>query len=406
MTNDGVVRVKRTDAVYKRMRDPQVISRYYKTKMVSIADKHSLSGSSPTDLFVGRYGYPKVFVGPVVPPEFGNTSIFSSPELWRSKSIEEIVGMRLRLVRGIFTANIRDVEKGKMMENIRDLALAESPVDSDMGISGKINIKSDVRDHVEPFGPSVKLSGFDMGNAHADKRIESRYSDRDATSTTSLIELYDKGVPVSKLSKGLSAGIFGIGKNRKMVPTRWSITAVDDTISKNKREKIKGYDPIDHIEMYYHVALDTRWMVFFIPGEWNYEAVEAWYPHTTWNDNPREISISSSSEGYKGRSTYAEITGSYYAARLAVTERLEKMKRQARILILREIHDGYNMPVGVWNVREHVRETLGKPPITVEDINGILGNVALKLDVTPKEWIRNSTILKSIFLQKGIMEYM
>ncbi len=406
MSDDRIVRVKRSAVVYKRMRDPQTVSRYYKMRMLSITDRRSLSGSSPTDIFVGRYGYPKVFVGPVMPPEFGNTSLLSSPELWRDMSIDEIIGMRLRLVRGIFTANVRDVEKGRMMENLKDLAMAETPVDSDMKLSGSMNIGMDLNDHVEPFGPSARLLDFDVGNAKADRRIESRYSDRDATSTTSIIELYEKGVPVSKISRGLSAGLFGLGKKRRMVPTRWSITAVDDIISKSKREKIKEYSPIEHIEMYYNTALDNRWLIFFMPGEWNYESIEAWYPHTTWNENPNEVSIYSSSEGYRGRSTYAEIGGCYYAARLAVTERLEQMKRQARVVILREVHDGYTLPVGVWNVREHVRDTLGKGAKTLDGKDTVLSSISGKLDITPREWIRNSSILKSVFLQKTIKEYM
>jgi len=58
----------------------------------------TLSGASPPSVFVGRYGYPKVKVGPLVPPLHGDTAILDMPELWLGKSIEEIVNYRLSLV--------------------------------------------------------------------------------------------------------------------------------------------------------------------------------------------------------------------------------------------------------------------------------------------------------------------
>jgi hypothetical protein len=39
---------------------------------------------------------------------------------------------------------------------------------------------------------------------------------------------------------------------------------------------------------------------------------------------------------------------------LAVGELLEKERRQAAVVVLREAHPGYIMPVGVWQVREIV----------------------------------------------------
>lgn len=397
--------VKRSKAVYKQMRDPAALRNYYKMKILYMKDMLDVAGSSPTDIFVGRYGYPKVFVGPMVPAEFGNTSILSTPELWRNKSISDIFDMRLKLIRGIFVANIWDVEKNKMTEHIRDLALSDKPVDSEIKFSSKLNARFDLNDDVEPFGMSAKISRFDVNNIKANKKIENMYRDTDSTATNSVIELYEKKIPISRINRGLSSGLFGIGNKRKFVPTRWGITAVDDTLSKYRRELIKDYDEIDHIEIYYNVFLDNRWMVIFMPGEWNYEMIEAWYPHTVWNKDSGQVSVYSSSEGYKGRSKYAEIGGGYYAARLAVTERLEKIKRQARILILREIHEGYSMPVGVWNVREHVRETLDGEPVIFNESKNILNNVSKRLEVTSKEWIRNSTILKSLFLQKKISSY-
>jgi hypothetical protein len=54
----------------------------------------SLSGATPPSIFVGRYGYPKVRVEPMVPPIHGDTTILDNPEMWIGKSIEEIVNYR------------------------------------------------------------------------------------------------------------------------------------------------------------------------------------------------------------------------------------------------------------------------------------------------------------------------
>ena len=55
--------------------------------------------------------------------------------------------------------------------------------------------------------------------------------------------------------------------------------------------------------------------------------------------------------------------GCYYSGRLAVTEKMRLLKKQGAALILREAHEGYTAPVGVWNVREHVRGTLETEPV-------------------------------------------
>ena len=400
------VGIKRSTIVYSHMRDPALLRYYYKVKMLPVIDKFEMSGSSPTDIFIGRFGYPKVFIGPMLPPEHGDTSILNTPERWRSMSIERIVEMRSKLVRGMYPTSVHAVESGRMEEQIMELALAERPSDAEMLFKKKPTIKIETNDEVQPFGPSVQINNFKLYNIKADMSMEKMHLDYDATATTSIKELYQKGLPVSQISKGLSAGLFGLKGKRKFVPTRWSITAVDDTLSKSAREKIKEYDSVDAIYAYYKVALDNRWLIFFMPGNWEYESIEAWYPNTIWNAGGSEISIYSSYEGYKGRKTYAEIGGCYYSARLAVTEKLEGMKMQGRVLILREVHDGYIMPVGVWNVREHVRETLESEPTVLNGIKDVFGFIRQKLEIPPNAWVANSGLLSRIIKQRRIGDYL
>src|SRR5437879_6332237 len=49
-------------------------------KTAPMIDRMDLDGSSPPGVFVGRFGYPKVYVGPLVPPIHGDTQILRSEE--------------------------------------------------------------------------------------------------------------------------------------------------------------------------------------------------------------------------------------------------------------------------------------------------------------------------------------
>ncbi len=397
--------IKRSTIAYQHMRDPALLRHYYRMKMQPFTDRLEISGSSPTDIFIGRHGYPKVYIGPMVPPEFGDTSLMGLPEGWTHFSMETIVDFRSRLVRGMHLTNIKDVEKGKVQEQVRDLALAERPADSEVHFKKKPFVKMTMLDEVQPFGPSALMNNMEVYNFTANRKIERLYFDTDAKASTAIKELYWKGLPVSKIQKGLSAGLFGIGQNRRFVPTRWSITAVDDTLSKDNLKEVKSFDKIDAVYAFYHVSLDNRWMIFFIPGNWEYESAEAWWPKTVWNVDGTSISIYSSYEGYDGRKDYAEIGGCYYAARLAVSERLKELKRQAVVLILREVHEGYLMPVGVWNVREHVRETLGMKPNILHSVNDVFTYITSKMDIPLKDWITNCRILRDMLMQKKLYSY-
>jgi DNA repair protein NreA len=190
-----------------------------------------------------------------------------------------------------------------------------------------------------------------------------------------------------------------------LVPTRWSITAVDSIISKNMMEKIKTFPEINEYRIYESQYLDNRFEILMIPREWSYEAMEAWYPGTAWNPDSSNILLFGDWEGYDGRTTYASIGGCYYAARLAVGELLTKERRQASVLVLREAHAGYIMPVGVWQVRENVRNALRQKPLKFNTLKGALNHLSNKFDIPIGQWIDKSTMLKTSLFQKRLTDY-
>jgi len=386
-----------------RSRCPVLVKFHSRDKVNPLIDKLSLGGSSPPSVFIGRFGYPKVSIGPLIPPVMGDTSLIDTPELWLDKSIDDIVDFRSMLIRGKYPVDVFDVENpNKIVNFTRELALSNNGVFSEAIFEKKPRGRIAFYNDVQPHGPSAPLKKFDITNPKYEQHIEKAFYDTDLKARSAVLDLYKCGINVSKIQRAFSVGAFGINKYRRFVPTRWSITAVDSMLGKELMKQTKKCPYINEFRIYYLNQFDNRWIVLMMPSEWQYELIEAWYPNTTWNPYGSSISIFNSYEFYKGRSTYAEIGGCYYAARLAVNELLNKERRQAGAIIMRESHPGYIMPIGVWNVRESVRKALKEPYRKFDTLHEALVHVSGKMDIPIPRWIKNSAILKSQLYQKRL----
>jgi hypothetical protein len=365
-----------------------------------------LDGACPPGVFVGRIGYPYVYAGPLVPPVHENTSQYDQPEAWFGKSIEEIVGFRSLLVRGKHRVHVKKFEEsGKIMDQTIDLALSINPVDVELSLKKKPSAALVLDDQIQPFGPSAQLKKMQISNSRWDHHIQKAYFDDDLKASEAVTTLFQKGTIVTKIQRAFSVGAFGIKNHRRLVPTRWSITAVDSTISKDMMQKIKDFPEINEYRIYESRYLDNQFEVLMMPREWSYEAMEAWYPGTAWNPSRRNIFLFSDWEGFDGRTTYASIGGCYYAARLSVGELLIKERRQASVIVLREAHPGYIMPVGVWQVRENVRNALRQNPLKYNTLPEALHRIGSQFQIPMKQWIEKSSLLKKALFQKRITEY-
>lgn len=390
-----------------KSRCPIIVRYHSKIKTKSLVNTLRLEGASPPSVFVGRIGYPKVSIGPMIPPSTGDTSIIDTPELWLNKRIDDIVDFRSQLVRGKFSIDIHDVNNSnRIVEYTRELALSRNSVFTDALFEKKPYGRIAFYDEIQPHGPSAPLKKLDITNPKYDQHIEKAFYDTDLKSKDAVLKTYKSGVLVSKIQRAFSIGAFGINKYRKFVPTRWSITAVDSILGNELIKKTKTHPYINDFRIYYLNQFDNRWIVLLTPTEWQYELIEAWYPNTTWNPYGSTISIFNSYEFYEGRTTYAEIGGCYYAARLAVNELLNSERRQAGVVILRETHPGYIMPIGVWNVRESVRSALKKDYRKFDTLNDALLHISEIMDIPIQRWIKNSGILKHQLFQKRLDDYM
>ena len=365
-----------------------------------------LAGSSPPGLFVGRFGYPKVSVGPLLSPEHGPTELFDTPEEWVGRSVADVIAFRTGLVRGTSRIRVTDAEQPiPLLEDLQLLGIAGESVESEATFRRPPRGHLSLSDSTPPFGPTAPIEKVRLDVRRVDPALDRLSSDTDANARLAVTELYGRGVRVSRIQRAFSIGILGRRGRRRLVPTRWSITAVDDLISKQNLERVRVLPELSEVWIYRLTALDNRWLIVLLPGAYRYESIEAWYPNTLWNPNPTRIVMVGDHEGFRGRTTYASIGGCYYAARLATSEALLHLGRQAGVLVLREVHSGEILPLGVWNVREHVRAALRTVPERLTGLpelgERIRGTFAIPLD----RWLRSSALLHDARTQRRLDDW-
>ena len=170
-------------------------------------------------------------------------------------------------------------------------------------------------------------------------------------------------------------------------------------------KKIKDNSTVDKFTVFTLNYLDNIYLAILSPEFWKFEWIEAWFPKTIWNQHGSEPYIMGDFETYHGKKKYANVGGCYYSSRLAATEKLNNERKQATVTILREIHSGYFMPVGVWNVRESVRMMFKNKPEIFDTLQEALNFASKKLTIPIQKWIGNSTLLKDQLQQKKITDY-
>ena len=169
--------------------------------------------------------------------------------------------------------------------------------------------------------------------------------------------------------------------------------------------QVRDFPLINEYRIYESSYLDNQFEVLMMPDSWSYEAIEAWYPGTVWNPISENVIMYGDWEGYNSRTTYASIGGCYYAARLATCEHLVKERRQARVVVLREARPGYIMPVGVWQVRENVRNAMRQNPLKFNTLKEALQRLSTQFHIPLKHWILRSSLMTKAKTQRKITEY-
>ena len=366
----------------------------YLSTHANLFTSDSLDGSSPPSVFVGSYGYPKVSVGPMVPPMHGDTTLLDSPELWVGKSLEEIVNFRLSLIRGIKNISINE-PNGRYIENLHEVAMSSRPIDSELQFYKNPKPAVSIDGESAPFGPVGEVSSAKFSSTSSDKSIQRAYYDHDLKAQDAVVSLYNRGIEISKIQKCFSVGMFG--KKRKLVPTKWSITATDSIIAESLVSEILEFDLIDSCRVFSHDHLGNLFSVVLFPHRWLFENQEAWH---TGNG----IGFGSDIEDAKGIDHPPVTAGAFFAAKLGVAEYLLEKKCQASALVLREIRPEYAVPVGVWQIREAIRSAMKNEPYIAENFDDGVTFAAKRMSVSKSEWLSKGNML-SMLKQKSISDF-
>ncbi|MEA2038192.1 MAG: hypothetical protein U9O94_11905 [Nanoarchaeota archaeon] len=367
-------------------------------------------GSSPTP-FVGHNFYPNLYVGILSSPEQTEDAwLHDAPNYWADHNFEipQIIDYRSALINSRFRLHVK--QRNNLLDIGQEIGMASKPVDIEINLEKKPTLKLNTDPYHLPMGPNAKLEKAKITeNPKIDTRVDKVVSDTDLKANDALLYLYEKGFSENFLTKILSIGNLGLKNNRKLVPTRWSITAADDTLAKHLLHEVKQYQETNYLS-YFGGYLGNYFLILFFPEEWSYELFETYAPHAEWNIS-NEYKFMTDYEPYEGRKTYAEnCGGGYYAARLPILEKLSNLKRQGYILTLRFITGEYSVPLGVWVVREAVRKSLNNRPIEFSSKELMLkyatNLVKKKFNYNAENLLEESILLRKLKTQSKLTQFL
>lgn len=378
-----------------------------KTSREKILEK--IIGGSPPSIFIGSHGYPKVSIGPLVSTSDEDATLFDHPEEWAGQSLEDIIKYRLSLIRGSNPTTVNIASKNdRLVETLQELTMANKSTNIEVKFDKKPSLNFDElkrnlvtdSDSIQ-YGLASKINDLRIPSGlTSDKKIEKAYYDKDLKAEEAVTKLYDEGVEISKLSKVLSIGMLGIQKGRRIVPTKWSITATDQIISSDLIKKLKNFDSVNFYQVFSYGHLGNIYSIILIPDKtWCFEMQEAWIDRVGHVDFETDMEIAGKSR------SYPNIGGSFFAARLAVAEYLFQNRKSASIIVFREIRPQYLLPVGVWQIREGIRKAMSKAPRVFDSLEKALIDACSIMSVSKKEWISNSKLLIFVKSQKKIIDY-
>ena len=356
-----------------------------------------LSGLSPPSIFVGRFGYPNVRVGPIVSWTEAcenQPSTSGDPAELFGRPLEEVAARHSNLVTGsrkMATTTPRDTDK--ILEATQIIAMSSCSIDVELQFNHPVPIGDPPTFDTmsTPLGPRGDLVSADaIGHASIHRRVDSVANETDLAADEAMAELNSSGIGEAHISRMLSSGLLGKEGKRKLVPTRWGITATDDHLSRQIWDRIRVLPSLDKYMVYKANYLDNRFHIILTPGLWAFQMLEAWSKESVWGSTSK---ILEDREEIEPRSDYANsITGAYYAARLSILEHMERIGRSGACMVWRDIGPGYWAPVGVWLIRETIREAMKRKPTAFDTLSEAVRHVSQRVsspDGINESWFVN-----------------
>ena len=379
----------------------------------NIRNISKLDSNSPPSVFIGsKLKYPLVNVGILSPLERDdNAWIYENAKYWANNDfqINDVLKLRNNLLNSRFQSNVQDSRtNNNFIQLAQEIATASAPVDLEIELKNKVDINRNKDKILIPHGMNARLKKAKItGNVKIPRQVDKMMND-EIKASEGLGNLYKFGFDEYTLSKILSVGVLGLKKNKKLVPTRWSITATDDTLGKLLLKKVKDYPIIEDYELFFGEFLGNQYLIMLFPQVWSYELFELYLPKSSWNPS-MELKASTDYENYSGRKEYAFATaGGYYASRLPIIEYLNSIRRQASVLVIRIETPSYWTALGVWVVRESVRKALNKIIKFTEEKEIIessrkIGKIKYNFDISAI--LDRSKLLKDKKTQKSLNDF-
>jgi len=372
-------------------------------KRISIKE---FSGSSPPEVFVGRYNYPNVNIGILSPTEYGNTSSLASPEEWHKNklTIKEIVSLRDKLIYGRTKNYIKKTTR--FLGTMQEVALTHKSISTEFKLKKPIFTNQERDSNIPLITNAAPIEKVRLQeNPKIKPKVDYISGDTDLKAVTGILEL-QKHAKISHIIKILSAGLLGRRTMRKLVPTRWSITAVDSSISKEKLKKIRYFQEIQDITVFTSEYLGNHYEFLLLPDKWSFEVMERSFRKGDLLGKPGFSYGWTDYESFFPRKKYAfSVTGAYYANRLALTEYLEKIKRQCSCLVIREILPSYNTPLGVGILREASRQAFKNPEKKFSTIKEAIEDIQGRIKQPITNYTNQSKLLKEYGKQTRLNKF-
>ncbi|MFA6022934.1 MAG: hypothetical protein WC781_02495 [Candidatus Pacearchaeota archaeon] len=366
-----------------------------------VFNKTQFIGSSPPEIFVGKYDYPHIYTGILAPIQSGDTDEFSNPETWFRKraTIQQVLDYRKNLIYSRFKTDIKKVRvESKLHTALNQVAMASKSVNAEFILNRAPSFNPIKENSVPLIGNPAPLKNINIQeNPKIEKKVDYLVNDSYIKANQGIKELYQNKIQISNIVKILSAGLLGMKKQRKMVPTKWAITAVDDSISKEMLKKIKLFPEINEFQLFHSEYLGNHYEILLLPDKFSFEVIEMAmkYPGV-WHDY----------EGFFPRKEYASsVTGAYYANRLALSEYLTKIHRQASAIFFREVRPEYTSPLGVGILREVTRSAFQSQPEKYSTLNEALQSIQTRLQLPISQFTDKSIILKERGKQKRLNQW-
>ena len=372
-----------------------------------------INSLSPPSVFIGsRLKYPEINVGILSPLEKDeNAWVYDDAKYWAENNFEinQVLHLRNSLLNSRFRTKVTDARMNKkFMDLIKDVAISSKPVEVEIELKNRIRSGNEKDKILTPLGMSANFDKAKIiGNVQINKHLDKILNDELKVSDSMKI-LYENNFDEYSLSKILSVGVLGLKKDRRLVPTRWSITASDDIIGKQLLKKVRDYKWLEDYELFYEEFMGNQYLILMFPNIWSFELFELYFPGSSWNPSA-EIKASTDFEGFDGRTKYAFNTaGGYYAARLPILKYLDSIKKQASVVVIRIETPSYWASLGVWVVRESVKKALNKKikfSSKKELLDSAKGISKIKYQFDTENIFKTSKLIRSINLQRNLTEY-